>query len=71
MPFRLRYTDVILSVTRLVVLIYNKLTEVNQVDSRSMFKTLSNIIHSIDEKIVSSVINEICVDLNLVASRKA
>ena len=40
--FKLRYTDVVLSVVRQVLLIYNKLTEISQVTNRSMFMTLNN-----------------------------
>jgi len=68
--FKLRYSDVVLSVIRQVLLIYNKLTEVSQVTNRGMFKTLYNNLQSIDKDIVSKILNEICTDLNQVASRK-
>ena len=48
MAFKLRYSDVVLTVIRLVVLLYMKLSEINQVTNRSMFKTLSSIMSTID-----------------------
>ena len=71
MPFKLNYTDVVQTVVRLVLLIYNKLIEVCQVSNRSMFKTLSSIVHNVDKEIVDKVLNEICADLNYVARQKA
>lgn len=69
--FKLRYSDVVLSVLRLTMLVYNKLIEVNKVANFSMNKTLTSMFHKIDKDIVDKVLHEICGDLNLVARRKA
>ena len=71
MPYKLNYIDVVLTLIRLVNLIYNKLGEVNNVSNMSNFKTLSIYVHKIDKEIVDKVLNEICADLNLVARQKA
>ena len=65
--FRLSYTNVVLTVIRLVILLYMKLSEVNHVQNQNMFKTLVNMLHKIDKEIVDKVLREICSDLNLVA----
>ena len=71
MVFKLRYSDVALSVLRMAMLVYNKLIEVNTVANFSMNKTLTSMFHKIDKDIVDKVLSEICGDLNLVARRKA
>jgi len=57
LAFRLRYTDVVLTLIRLVVLLYMKLSEVNHVANRSMFTTLFNTLQSMDKEIVDKVLN--------------
>ena len=69
--FKLQYTQVVLTVLRLVLLVYNKLIEVNSVANASMNDTLTNMFHKIDKDIVDKVLQEICNDLNFVAKRKA
>ena len=71
MAFKLQYTQVVLTVLRLVLLVYNKLIEVNSVANASMNDTLTNMFHKIDKDIVDKVLQEICNDLNFVAKRKA
>ena len=71
LAFRLRYTDVVLTLIRLVVLLYMKLSEVNHVANRSMFTTLFNTLQSMDKEIVDKVLNQVCGNLNLVARRKS
>lgn len=71
MPFRLSYTNVTLTLIRLITLLYMKLSEVNHVKNRGMFNTLSHTLHSIDKEIVNKVLGEICSDLNLVARAKS
>ena len=71
MAFKLNYTQVVLSVLRQVMLVYNKLIEVNSVGNISMNVTLTKIFHKIDKDVVDKVLKEICNDLNFVAKRKA
>jgi len=72
LPVRLRYTDVASTLVRLVVLLYMKLSEVNQLEdtNRSMFDTLASNVMSMDKEIVDKVLGEVCADLNVVARRK-
>jgi len=67
--FRLRYGDVILTLLRFVLLVYNKLLEVTYIANNS-FETMANLLNSLDDHIVDKVLNEICTDLNNTASRK-
>ena len=70
-PFKLRYGDVVLTLLRIVVLLYNKFSEVSQIEHQSMFDTMSNLLNSIDEHLVDKILKEIGSDLNYVARRKS
>ena len=61
--FRLRYGDVILTLLRFVLLVYNKLLEVTYIANNS-FETMANLLNSLDDHIVEKVLNEICKNLN-------
>ena len=67
--FRLRYGDVILTLLRFVLLVYNKLLEVTYIANNS-FETMANLLNSLDDQIVEKFLKEICTDLNNTASRK-
>lgn len=54
----------------MVVLLYMKFSEINQVTSGSMFETMSSMLNTMDKEIVDNVLKEICADLNLVAKKK-
>lgn len=60
-----------LTLIRLVTLLYMKLSEVSHVKNQGMFSTLSHTLHNIDKEIVDKVLREICSDLNLVARQKS
>ena len=54
--FKLHYSQVVLSVLRLTMLVYNKLIEVNSVGNTSMNDTLTNMFHKIDKDVVDKVL---------------
>ena len=69
-PYRLRYSDVVSTLMRLLILIYNKLTELNYTHGTS-FKHLVTNLRRMDEHIKDKVFRIICSDINLVARRKS
>ena len=69
-PYRLRYSDVVSTLMRLLILIYNKLTELNYTHGTS-FKHLVTNLRRMDEHIKEKVFRIICSDINLVARRKS
>lgn len=58
-----------LTLIRMVVLLYMKFSEINQVTSGSMFETMSSMLNTMDKEIIDNVLKEICADLNLVAKK--
>ena len=69
-PFRLRYTDVVSTLMRLIILAYNKLTELNYTQGTS-FKHLVANLRKMDGHIKEKVFRIVCSDINLVARRKS
>ena len=69
-PFRLRYTDVVSTLMRLLILVYNKLSELNYTHGTSLKHLVTNL-RRMDEHIKEKVFRIVCSDLNLVARRKS
>ena len=69
-PFRLSYSDVVATLMRVLVTVYNKLMEINSTKGTS-FKQLVALLKRMDEHIMQKLIVPVIEDLNRVAHRKA
>ena len=70
LPVTLSYSDVIETLLEVVLLIYNKLTEIKHTDLSSS-KLLAQFLRSIDESICTYILRPILSDLGLCARRKS
>ena len=69
-PFKLSYSDVVATLMRMLVILYNKLNEINFTKGND-FRSLTALLKRMDEHIMGKCLILVVEDLNRVAKRKA